>query len=530
MKYSNALFKRISFITILAGLGSIHAPLFAQTNILENETPTNLNDRDRITSETFLHAGKAQRIYDENCKKDEKSKQACAGSDAETKFLGMDSTLIEGVSKAYSLILGMGGLGGTLEGRPEGGETPGTANVENEAKPVDDYCRYIPMGSEAVALFQQQKSQTFISQIPSTADSIQIDTLRKAKISHQERAKTAKIQWIGWGATSVCYMGMMTPGLGGASLSSWKNWLKMGAATLLTGHFIQRESDHQDYADKVQSIIDKMPGKGDCNPITEKACYCSEESTKNDIQNCQKAPHQNKVATNSLATSCISESLQADPACTCQKSNSCFGQKLVSELDLLGIPPGFVKQNMADYVSLTTGELAGGKLTGGGDRLFSMIQKGLREGTKDLDFENIKPNKKQKAQADAIAKIGLPLPLAAKIAAITLSAQEKKNIAQFQKSLGQDLVKDEKKGENNSSQYTQGPSPSDSKVKDNEFDFLKSLNKNKSQNKKKGAKIFSYAEKAQRRAEINRDTGMRIFDIITRRYQVSGWDRLDLFE
>ena len=135
--------------------------------------------------------------------------------------------MVQALAKAYGMIVGMGGLGGDLEMRSGGKDNTAEANQNpesnsdggagsndtqadsNEVKDGKgnekkekrhDYCKYVAIVTESVSMFQQQKAQQdLLDGDQVKADTSQKASLYKAARSHQERAKTAKVQFAGWG-------------------------------------------------------------------------------------------------------------------------------------------------------------------------------------------------------------------------------------------------------------------------------------------------------------------------------------------
>jgi hypothetical protein len=64
---------------------------------------------------------------------------------------------------------------------------------------------------------------------------------------------------------------------------------------------------------------------------------------------------------------------------------------------------------------------------------------------------------------------------------------------------------------------------SNSKKSSNRSNPFSRFGKNKGNRGAKGVEILSFAEKAQREAEISKDTSRPIFDIITYRYKATAW-------
>ena len=253
--------------------------MFSTSSIaLETITPTsvdgtttsdspNLTDEERYQSETFIHQGLSQREMTEACEK-LKDSAACRGQ-GKTKFLGVDSSLIQGIASAYSMFSGLASASGALGGPSASSAADGAAATEKSGV---DYCGIIPMAGEQVASFMQQAEQTQIQSQPITELNAQKEQLYQASRSHGARARSAKIQGSVWGVTTACYGVMVATGK--AALDK-KTILKAGAAGFLTLFWMNESKQQKKYESEVKEIADNLPGAGDCNPHTERNCYCA---------------------------------------------------------------------------------------------------------------------------------------------------------------------------------------------------------------------------------------------------------------
>ena len=112
---------------------NIYSQAITNTKYGDND-PTNLTDQDKDLSENFIHDGRVQRIYEEECTKDGETEEACLGEKADPKVLGMKSSMIGMLAKAYTMIIGMGGVGGELDSAVEEGAEEATK------KGTEKYC------------------------------------------------------------------------------------------------------------------------------------------------------------------------------------------------------------------------------------------------------------------------------------------------------------------------------------------------------------------------------------------------------
>jgi hypothetical protein len=89
-------------------------------------------------------------------------------------------------------------------------EKTGKTETKTETKEATDYCAFIPMAGEMVAMSNQQLGQQVIMSTPTSSGTgnIQRESLLKSSRSHDKRAETATIQAGVWGATTACYVAM----------------------------------------------------------------------------------------------------------------------------------------------------------------------------------------------------------------------------------------------------------------------------------------------------------------------------------
>jgi hypothetical protein len=395
-------------------------------------TPTNLTDQEVELSKNYIHQGKANQIIKDNCTTANGMQSVCNGEVGNHKFMGMDPAMVKAVSQAYAMFGALAGdsLGSISKGskalandKKEAGQTPGdekvattdsTKDTTSKAdKKANDYCKFIPTLTEGVATaVQMAKSSQLNADEIGNGDTAQKDALLKAAKSHDSRAKMAQIQAAGWWGGAACYAANAATG----QFAVDKNLIiKMGAATLL-GAFYQNEvSANKEYASKTRAVANQLPGKGDCNPVTDNLCYCSQASTENDPTYCLPGLHKKTIASSSYRTACTDNNLKIDPLCTCEKTNSCFETYLEAQsdgaLNLSGL--GYGTSPFMGVRSLARGELIGGTLNSSSyDQTSAIAKKALRELASKVPSENFNLTKDQKAVADAMMAKGLPASVA----------------------------------------------------------------------------------------------------------------------
>lgn len=518
-----------------------------------------LTDQEKQLSENFIHQGKANRIVDEQCNSSDENKAICSGRTGKHKFMGMDPSMVQMVSKAYAMIGAMGDVGELSKGDGKGltgmfdkkaektvgageakppetkpettGDAKPAANGE-ENKKASDYCKYIPTVTETIAQFQQMSAQQTMSELPQNQDTAQKDALEKAAKAHDERAKQSQMQAVGWYGGAACYAARMATG--GIAVD-WASGLKLGAATLL-GSFYQNEvSAHKEYASKVREISSKLPGKGDCNPITDRLCYCSEPATENDPQYCLKEMHKKAIAKNSVRTSCINDQMKTDPQCKCELTDTCFDKLVLTENGIeLGLSQGFANSPFKGVRDLVRGELKGGTLTNEAySASMAAAKRTLQEIASKLPDDNSPPPSGDKRKVmDELIKRGFPALIAKQMAMALMPPGGEKYAQKFQGGALANINAAAISATKGSSVLdfsggnglgTQGAKAQGEEK--NDFDLSKFATNNKG--KTPNAKVLTFLEKAQNQAAIAKKDTV-IFEIISNRYQLSGRKRLEV--
>lgn len=414
-------------------------------------TPTNganLTDQEVQLKENYIHQGLANQIITQNCSG--KDAAVCNGEAASHKFLGVDTNMVKAVAQAYALFGALAGdsLGKisskaevakkeaadakTASSEAEAGkeaatkENTSTADSSKNATDkksteeddkVSDYCKYIPTVTEGVATaIQMAKSKELSGDETGNGDTAQRDSLLKAAKSHDSRAKMAQLQAAGWFGGAACYaVNALRPDGWAADRNLY---IKLGAATLL-GTFYQSEvGANKEYAEKTRKIASSLPGKGDCNPVTDNLCYCSQPTTENDPTYCAKGLSKKAIAATSYRIACTDDHLKIDATCACEKTNTCFDTYLETQgegtLDLGGL--AYSTSPFKAVRALARGELLGSTInTTSTDATSAIAKKGLRELSTKLD-NNGNLTKDQKAMADAMAAKGIPANVASLMA------------------------------------------------------------------------------------------------------------------
>ena len=545
----------------------------------EQNIQLNLTDQEKKLSEEYVHDGRALRMQEELC--GELDPSACRGTEVDNKFMGIDAGMVMALSKAYTMVVGMMGVGGggglamekgpkpdkdivkgdkgvktstttttqdgvttkvevntnadgatttnttTTDPDVKGGEPQTDTKTEGkEEKDGQDYCKYIAIGIEAVALFQSQQSGK-VANIPANQDTAQKEVLYKAARSHKDRAKTHNLQFVGWGATTACYVGMIL----GPAAASTGNILKLAGAGLMTWFFKEQADHNEEYYKKVKGIADQLPGKGDCNPVTEKDCYCSEETTMNDPAICLPQFHNNKVKLGNYRVACIDANAKVDPKCTCIDADACLDKRFMNEIKPFGFGTAFNSAATRPLSNLARGQLTAGDIASarnGSQNAFN--QNGLSKIASQAGNPGGLNSGQQKTVQD-LNKLGMPPKLAAFLAKSPTNSRITANGRRFRGGFfGRSRSGNRSFGtrkRRNVLNFRGGGGINKKKRRRNKVpNFMSKFNK-KGKSKKRG-KVLNYQDKAMRSAQINKDKNRPIFEIISRRYKVSGYKRLNV--
>ena len=505
----------------------------------------NLTDQEKQLSENYVDQAAANKILTEKCAGDEMT-QACNGTAVKHKVLGMDTGLIKSLTQAYATFGSMGdfmslskpaGKTKTTDtknsstdpkadgAKTDGAKTDGTKTADDgsskKKEKANDNCKYIPSATETIAAMSQKGLTESLNNGEQTS---QKEALEKAAKSHDGRAEQAKIQSAGWYLGAACYAYM---GISGSAAIDTSYIVKLGAATLLGTFYVSEVMANQEYARKTREIKDALPGKGQCNPVTENNCYCAEPEHANDPNYCKAQIAASAANTTTFTrVACTNNQLQADPHCSCDKTNTCF-EKFLENQDTSFLNLGFGNGStpFKAIASLAHGRLETGTLGGTSYAASAAIaNKMLSEYSSKVPSVNL--NADQKVVADAIASRGIPASVARLMAANPPSAAAMAQASSKLKGLGalDFQVASNGPGRSNVVDFSGGNglgirgTKSDKKGGGAD-DFLGKVN---AKNGTSNAKILEFAQKAQSQASQITKSDRALFEIISLRYQTSG--------
>ena len=490
---------------------------------------------------TFFHDGLASEILRTECEREE-NQDACRDESAYV-FNRSTDTSIEAVARLFSVFSLVGGQAGGLTGGASSGQ-PGASSKA-------DVCGYIPAGTEAAAQFYQQAQQQQITQdlalpaatattedgsAPQTFVNNQRESVLALMRSHKAREDSAQIQFGGWGVTAGCYgLQLANRGLQG-SFSPW-TIVKGAAAAGLASFYRQRYENQKEYQGVLRNLANRLPSLGDCNPVTERQCYCTQPTTANDPTYCLPQILAARANDNTTVVSCVNNLLEEDPECQCVQSDTCF-DRTFRDLTVSG---GFgTNTNAAQLLQSTTGVLQGNLAQGGEFASQAEAQLAAARGSitralgtaKDLKLTSRKLNDNEQKQSDFLQGLGVPNRIARHFAAQPLDNRTKA-IAKKLKSQGgnsrrtRSYASRKKKNGANVLYFSGRGLKNRAQASSRNRRGVKRLSKLKGR-KKASSSILQFSTKATAQAQITRDSSKPLFEIISRRYQVSGRNRLNL--
>jgi hypothetical protein len=548
-----------TFLLSILLLSTIAQSSFASDGSAFDETVP-ITDKEKEQAEIYQNQGVITNKYNELCFDEDKNfKIECDAANESPYAQGSNDQKLEAmmpmVTQAYTLITGMaGGMKyvqkknggavlhnekGTINKNKKGVyvDKKGTEVSASEIKDGDykkktkdgqDYCSKIPMVTETAAQFfastnnaqtEQNIQQTKGSQVQQAAAFYAM-----AKV-HKDRAKAAKIQMGGWGTTSACYATMMATSTITANFGSIA---KTAGAVLLTTFYVKKIKAHENRAKLLTEMGDEFPKVGDCNPFTEATCFCNEKtSSVTDPVNFQKfcVPKDYHSPTVDSFI-CMTQDMKPDPKCDCKTNGTCINAKFASIGAQIGLDPSVMNNPMEGI-----GPLSSGFGTSG---LQAITEKNLAFAKSTLKKQgptkipNISLSDKQKKLAKDIAAIGIP-----KLAAVAFAGS--KGTGSLPASLGTGAMSsgDTQSGSSlnkamaavKKAKFSSGSTHrgNSSKKRKSAVNPYSRYGQKKVNRGAKGVEILSFAQKAQREAEISKDTSRPIFDIITYRYKATAW-------
>ena len=542
---------------------SFSIPIFSQTNT-EN---WDMSDEDRRMMNNYNSDNYNQQVMDELCgtntlkdkdASDETKKNvgkltgACRGESVKT--FGMDESSIAIISKAYSqfsMMMSGGSLIGNatetstdvasagadaaVDTSKKAGEKAGEQASKGKNKKKIDFCGMIGAGTEMVGAFNQDQYQKHLSQIPMKAENVQTESLMKIQQQYREKAKNQELNSVGWAGTAVCYVGRMATGGidvdGGTILKT----IAAGAIGVFNGFSAK---NHRAMADELNVVIQNMPKNGDCNPITETHCFCSLPENLNNEKYCMPEIRARAFKQYGTQVSCLDANGNPDGSCSCIARNNCFDVTYMQSLDGISFGKSFDEANAKAMRQIARGTIGKSSNLGNGDLSNNAIKKikNALQRVADKEMPNNRPlNSDEKKQALYLHGLGIPKSMAAALAKTPspnsrMLARVRTNFVPSDNNYNWKSNRKSKskvQGFNNASNFSIGNNSNSGGRRNSNRDFQALIKgKGKTGSSGNGGKVLNFAEKARAQASISTRKDVSIFQIISRRYQISSEERL----
>jgi hypothetical protein len=535
--------KNLKLFTILFMGLSVFSISYANESAFDSVMDEPLTVEQEAMADNYIHQGMADKKASEMC---EKGKGGYDDICDEDKYGFKDGSmrkleaLVPALTKAYSMFSMMGGGAGGFtaksldkdgkqiyqdsDGKTKGvtKETEGSSEKTEEKK---DYCGYIAMigegASTAYTMVKNDKTeQNFKSEKP---EARQVASFYALAENHETMEKGAKVQMGVWSATAGCYVVYATQA---SYQGDWKVYAKMAAAGFIGLYYKKKADAHGERADLLKKMAKDLPGAGDCNPFTNKSCFCAEEtSPTSDPINYRNICLPQALADRTKdgedeAFICADANGKPDLDCDCVKTNTCADRRLKVAGINLGLGPTVMKDPLAAMKPISKG-FGGADVDAAANRNLALANKTLK---KFKPSKAPKLNDKQKKIANELFKNGIPKAAAAYLAKGFKGSDGAKlpSGAVAGISGGPSKYRNTKSGSKNKKASFKSGGTIRGKSTRGKKGFGR-FGKKRGNKNTKAIHIEDFAEKAARKAEIVTDTSRGIFDIISYRYKVSAW-------
>ncbi|MCT4643137.1 MAG: hypothetical protein N4A33_12675 [Bacteriovoracaceae bacterium] len=506
-------------------------------------------DADEInTSENYIHNGKSERLADEACSDTTQARTKKNGetvsnnicNNQQNAFLENDRILFGAVrgksleswmpmvSQIYSSVVGVlpmkyytnSGYGkGSSRSKIKEAKTKEAkkATKKKETKSELDYCGLVGKAAEMGSglITQAQNKQNTENLKNTSVVSAQAQAFYANANTHEALKKRSRIQGYVWSGVSACYVAMMAksymvPNAGAI--------MKASGSAFMGYFYLKKASYHKQRQEQFTAMADSMPKKGECNPVTDTTCFCAEEtSQQSDPDNYQKYCMPQMISGRpGTASTCVTSTGLADPNCNCKLDNSCITTAMKNFGLKLGMDPSVLKGILQNYKPLQDG-FASGNLADATNKNLAFAQKTLKKIKPQLK-NSIKLNDKQKSMAKDFLGLGFPQSAAAILASLPPSQLPE----DFAGGMGDDDYDDE--GVEIINDNVKASYKTVKKKRSRKKSYRPSFKrKMKTTNSGTGIEIDDYLAKAQREAEITKDSSKPLFEIISYRYKKSAW-------
>jgi hypothetical protein len=517
----------------------------------ENTTP--LTDQQQVQANNYYHQGLANEVMARECKK--LGERGCTDTSGKPgEVLGAFDEVLPKLYAVMGTLAATGSGAGKIRMRSTGGDAAASGNTaaqsdasgtgtteggqagqtqdgqQPEKKESTDYCMFIPMAGEAISAATQKSSENQIQRTVTNAAEAQREGLYAVARTHTARARTATMQGTVYAGTAACYVAYLAKG---ADPSSPTLWLKMGAAVAMSAIFFKKAQKHKDYAKAVSDVAKKLPGLGECNPLSQTHCFCSQPSSRTaDAASWNSVCVDKTVARNPTTGEpaiCATVSAQGtatvDATCQCRRTNSCAAMQIGGFMGQVGLAGLGFNDPLRALDMVSTG-LDDAQLTNFANGLNARSNSTLA-GSRVGDIGAVALDNKGKGISDKLRQIGTPAKIADAIAgtpggAMPAGAASAPAIS----SVGTGGNAPKAVGGANLPGYNAAGSASRSArqadAPPNPFAKFGAKNERPA-----AVQVETYAQQAVQAADVTTDTSRGLFEIISNRYRTSGWRQLE---
>jgi hypothetical protein len=539
--------KAILTILLFFGISS-----YASESAFDTVTDTSVTDEEKLKSDAYIHQGIAAKSTKEMCEDGQGGySDICTEQDRafdKSSKLSKLEALVPALTKAYAMFNTMAALSGSGGGLTKSVHVDGKQVWQNgEGKVVEvntqageaapdgvtkkteesqDYCSYIGMVGEAAntAYMAVQNDTTTSNYSQSEPEAAQAASFYAIADSHKSMKKASSVQFGTWSATAACYVAYATQA---SYTGDWKVYAKMGAAALIATYYKKKTDAHKERAEILTKMAKDLPQAGDCNPFTNKSCFCAEETSyaydpTNYVNICVPKEIADRTGDLSNAFVCADENGKVDASCKCAKTNSCIDKKLKIAGINLGLKPIQLQDPLAALKPLSSG-LITGDVNSAANKNLALANKALK-GYNPSEAPSL--SNAQKDLAKDFIKSGIP-----KAASIMMGKGSKPGASATPTSALSGMAKGSfskfRSGNKNTLPSMKAPrvksggkiASSRPSSRNNAFGRFGKKNKRNTN----AIQIEDFALKAEREAVIVKDSSKGIFDMISYRYKMSAW-------
>ena len=354
---------------------------------------------------------------------------------------------------------------------------------------------------------------------------VTLNTLEKQKRLHESRKEGLKTQRGAWSVTSVCYVGfaMLDPSI----LKDWKYYAKMAGASLIAYYYTWEQKEHQKSIDQTSTVITDLKNRlgkeeGNCNPVTERDCYCSEDSTKDDVKYCSNQLRPS--LTENTQIPCLDINGKQDNKCLCLKKKNCFDKNIIEHFENYNLTE-LQKNSIAPFLQNVQGRSIPGhhaeSINKTSKKLFAFNRKFLKDNLSSVKIPESKKGQEYQKNSNAsllAQALGLDQRAGKLFALAGIDNSIRKEI-----DLSKSKNKKSKKSETTKARKTRKRTVRANYTKNRPKKSKKHVRKTIRKpivkvREKHSAEVLKFYSDAVKKAEIIRDKEVSIFLVIKTRY------------